>query len=84
MNYDGYRFDGAAAAITMVNDTGYGNRDGALVDNTGGVTYSNCHFYGIEPGAGGIDGRVVDQRKWSGSGYGECCGGHGTSGAGMA
>ena len=46
MNYDGYRFDGAAAAITMVNDTGYGNRDGALVDNTGGVTYSNCHFYG--------------------------------------
>jgi len=45
MNYDGFRFDGAAMAITMVNDKAYGNRDGALVDNTGAVTYSYCHFY---------------------------------------
>ena len=45
LNYDGFRFDGAATAITMVNDKAYANRDGALVDNTGAVTYSYCHFY---------------------------------------
>jgi hypothetical protein len=45
LNYDGFRMDGAATAITMVNDKGYANRDGALVDNTGAVTYSYCHFY---------------------------------------
>jgi len=45
MNYDGFRVDGAATAITMVNVKGYANRDGALVDNTGAVTYSYCHFY---------------------------------------
>ena len=45
MNYDGFRFDGAATAITMVNDKAYANRDGALVDNTSSVTYSHCHFY---------------------------------------
>jgi hypothetical protein len=45
LNYDGFRFDGSATAITMANDKGYANRDGALVDNTGGVTYSYCHFY---------------------------------------
>ena len=45
LNYDGFRFDGAATAITMVNDKAYGNRDGALVDNTTGVSYSYCHFY---------------------------------------
>ena len=45
MNYDAFRFDGAATAITMVNDKAYGSRDSALVDNTGGVTYSYCHFY---------------------------------------
>ncbi|MGD0570406.1 MAG: hypothetical protein ABSA78_18540 [Candidatus Sulfotelmatobacter sp.] len=45
LNYDGFRFDGVATAITMVNDKGYANRDGALVDNTGAVTYSYCHFY---------------------------------------
>src|SRR5579863_76439 len=45
LNYDGFRFDGVASAITMVNDKAYGNRDGALVDNTGAVTYSYCHFY---------------------------------------
>ena len=45
LNYDPFRFDGAATSITMVNDKAYANRDGALVDNTGVVTYSYCHFY---------------------------------------
>jgi hypothetical protein len=45
LNYDAFRFDGAATAITLVNDKAYANRDGALVDNTGAVTYSHCHFY---------------------------------------
>src|SRR5580692_479110 len=45
LNYDGFRFDGAATAVAMVNDNAYANRDGALVDNTGAVTYSYCHFY---------------------------------------
>ena len=40
LNYDGFRFDGAASAITMVNDKGYGNRDGALVDNSSPPRYS--------------------------------------------
>jgi Right handed beta helix region len=45
LNYDGFRFDGAATAIAMINDKAYGNRDGALVDNTSAVNYSYCHFY---------------------------------------
>jgi hypothetical protein len=45
LNYDAFRFDGAATAITMVNDKAYGNRDGALVDNTSAVSFSYCHFY---------------------------------------
>jgi hypothetical protein len=45
LNYDGFRFDGVATAITMVNDKAYANRDGALVDNTSAVSYSYCHFY---------------------------------------
>jgi hypothetical protein len=45
LNYDGFRFDGTATAITMVNGKSYANRDGALVDNTGAVTFSYCHFY---------------------------------------
>ena len=45
LNYDGFRFDGSATAITMINDKAYANRDGALVDNTSAVTYSYCHFY---------------------------------------
>lgn len=45
LNYDGFRSDGVATAITMVNDKAYANRDGALVDNTGAVIYSHCHFY---------------------------------------
>jgi hypothetical protein len=32
LNYDGFRFDGVATAVTMVNDKAYGNRDGALVE----------------------------------------------------
>ena len=31
LNYDGFRFDGSATAITLVNDTAYANRNGALV-----------------------------------------------------
>lgn len=45
LNYDGFRFDGAATAITMINDKAYANRDGALVDNTGVANFSHCHFY---------------------------------------
>ncbi len=45
LNYDGFRFDGAATMITMVNDKAYANRDSALVDNTSAVRYSYCHFY---------------------------------------
>jgi hypothetical protein len=40
LNYDGFRFDGAATAITMVNDKAYGNRDGALVDSSSPPRYS--------------------------------------------
>jgi hypothetical protein len=45
LNYDAFRFDGAATAIAMVNDKAYGNRDAALVDDVSAVTYSYCHFY---------------------------------------
>jgi hypothetical protein len=40
LDYDGFRFDGAATAITMVNDKGYANRDGALVDSSSPPKYS--------------------------------------------
>ena len=40
LNYDGFRFDGAATAITMVNDKAYGNRDAALVDSSSPPHYS--------------------------------------------
>jgi hypothetical protein len=40
LNYDGFRFDGTASAIAMVNDKGYANRDGALVDNSSPPKYS--------------------------------------------
>ncbi|HYM76915.1 MAG TPA: hypothetical protein VE377_13135 [Candidatus Dormibacteraeota bacterium] len=46
LNYDGFRFDGAASAITVKNCRGYANRDTGLKDNTGKVTYSYSHFYG--------------------------------------
>lgn len=44
-NYVGYRFDGTAAAIELKNCRAYANRTYGLMDNTGAVTYSNCHFY---------------------------------------
>jgi len=40
LNYDGFRFDGAATAISMVNDKAYGSRDAALVDNSSPPRYS--------------------------------------------
>jgi hypothetical protein len=40
MNYDGFRFDGVATAITMVNDKAYANRDAALVDGSSPPRYS--------------------------------------------
>ena len=46
LNYDGFRFDGTAAAITVTNCRGYANRDTGLKDNTGHATYSYSHFYG--------------------------------------
>ena len=49
LNYDGFRFDGTATAITVTNCRGYANRDNGLKDNTTGanhVTYSYSHFYG--------------------------------------
>ena len=45
-NYDGFRFDGTATAITVANCRGYANRDAGLKDNTGHATYSYSHFYG--------------------------------------
>ncbi|PYV95626.1 MAG: hypothetical protein DMG89_20540 [Acidobacteria bacterium] len=44
-NYIGYRFDGTASAIELKNCRGYANRTYGLMDNTGAVTYSYCHFY---------------------------------------
>ena len=44
-NYVGYRFDGTATAIELKNCRGYANRTYGLMDNTGAVTYSFCHFY---------------------------------------
>ncbi|MGE5053900.1 MAG: polysaccharide deacetylase family protein [Acidobacteriota bacterium] len=47
LNYDGFKIDGGAAAITVRNCRGYANRDAGLKDNSGGhVTYSYSHFYG--------------------------------------
>ena len=47
LNYDGFKIDGAAVAITVRNCRGYANRDAGLKDNTGAhVTYSYSHFYG--------------------------------------
>jgi hypothetical protein len=40
LNYDGFRFDGAATAITMVNDKAYANRDGALVECLNASTWA--------------------------------------------
>jgi hypothetical protein len=46
LNYDGYRFDGTATAITQTNCRGYANRASGLRDSTGKATYSYSHFYG--------------------------------------
>ena len=46
LNYDGYRFDGSATAITVTNCRAYANRASGLRDSTGKVTYSYSHFYG--------------------------------------
>ena len=40
MNYDGFRFDGVATAITMVNDKAYANRDSALVQCLNASTWA--------------------------------------------
>ncbi len=40
LNYDAFRFDGTATAITMVNDKAYGNRDGALVQCLNASTWT--------------------------------------------
>lgn len=61
-NYVGYRFDGTATAIELKNCRGYANRTYGLLDNTGAVTYSYCHFYanniatGISTDVGGTPG----------------------------
>ena len=63
-NYVGYRFDGTPAAIELRNCRGYANRTYGLVDNTGAVTYSYCHFYannlatGVSNDVGGAPGPV--------------------------
>jgi len=44
-NYVGYRFDGTPTTIEVKNCRGYANRTYGLMDNTGAVTYSYCHFY---------------------------------------
>ncbi len=44
-NYVGYRFDNAASAYELKNCRAYANRTFGLMDNTGAVTYSYCHFY---------------------------------------
>ncbi len=46
LNYDGFRFDGTATAITVTNCRAYANRDAGLKDSTGKATYSYSHFYG--------------------------------------
>lgn len=44
-NYVGYRFDNPATAIELKNCRAYANRTYGLMDNTGAVSYSYCHFY---------------------------------------
>ncbi len=49
LNYDGFKVDPGAVAVTVKNCRGYANRDTGLKDNTSGanhVTYSYSHFYG--------------------------------------
>jgi hypothetical protein len=44
-NYTGYRFDGNGTAFELMNCRAIANRTYGLMDNTGAVTYSYCHFY---------------------------------------
>ena len=44
-NYSGFHFDNTQTAIELKNCRAYANRTYGLVDNTGAVTYSYCHFY---------------------------------------
>lgn len=63
-NYAGYRFDGTPTAIELKNCRGYANRTYGLMDNTGTVTYSYCHFYanniatGMSTDVGGTPGPI--------------------------
>ena len=63
-NYVGYRFDNMPAAIELKNCRAYANRTYGLVDNTGAVTYSYCHFYanniatGVSTDVGGAPGPI--------------------------
>jgi hypothetical protein len=42
LNYDGFRFDGVATGITMVNDKAYANRDSALVECLNASTWAKA------------------------------------------
>ena len=44
-NYSGYRFENTQSAIELKNCRAYANRTFGLIDNSGAVTYSYCHFY---------------------------------------
>lgn len=44
-NYIGYRFENSATGYELKNCRAYANRTYGLMDNTGAVTYSYCHFY---------------------------------------
>lgn len=64
-NYDGFRFSGSTAGVTIKNCRAYGNRNFGLEDvsSTSSANYSYCHFYGNGIGvlpstdvAGGVDG----------------------------
>ena len=61
-SYQGFRFDGSASAVELKNCRAYANRTYGLLDNTGAVTYSYCHFYannlatGVSTDVGGAPG----------------------------
>jgi Polysaccharide deacetylase len=44
-NYAGYHFEGNGTAFDLENCRAFANRTYGLVDYTGAVTYSYCHFY---------------------------------------
>ena len=62
-NFDGFRFDGGATAITLRNCKAYANRDRGIQDNTNVANYAHCHLYAnglaqlpSTDVAGGVDG----------------------------